>query len=246
MRKDLSLLCKPSFSILREEAKEEIHLAACEVLRRTGVLIHDAETVEMMAAAGCSVRNGNLVYIPMWLVEESVRLAPRSIYVANRRGEIAMRLEGRKSYWGTGSDTPFILDSRNSERRPTSLQDIAQVSLLVDALENIDFHMCMGVAHELPQSIADKHHFVAMVSNTIKPIVFTASSVRNLEDIYRMACLISGGEEKFNDMSFNKKRQHLGRKEKPPIFEVVLKFKALKVLLFSQATFLIILTLSSG
>ncbi len=202
MRKDLSLLCKPSFRILSEEAKEEIHLAACEVLRRTGVLIHDAETIEMMAAAGCSVRNGNLVYIPMWLVEESVRLAPRSIYVANRRGEIAMRLEGRKSYWGTGSDTPFILDSRSSERRRTSLEDIAQVSLLVDALENLDFHMCMGVAHELPQSIADKHHFVAMVSNTIKPIVFTASSARNLEDIYRMACLISGGEEKLKDKPF--------------------------------------------
>ncbi|MBW2148113.1 MAG: trimethylamine methyltransferase family protein [Deltaproteobacteria bacterium] len=202
MSSDLCVLCQPSFRILSKEAKEEIHLAACEVLRRTGVLIHDAETIEMMAAAGCFVRNGNLVYIPTWLVEESVRLAPRSIHIANRRGEIAMRLEGRKSYWGTGSDTPFILDSRSSSRRKTNLDDIAQVSVLVDALEHLDFHMCMGVAHELPQSMADKHHFLAMVSNTIKPLVFTASSVRNLEDIYRMACLIAGGEEKLKENPF--------------------------------------------
>jgi trimethylamine--corrinoid protein Co-methyltransferase len=53
----------------------------------------------------------------------------------------------------------------------------------------------MGVAHELPQTIADKHHFVAMVSNTVKPIVFTASSRENLKDIYEMACLVAGSEE---------------------------------------------------
>jgi trimethylamine--corrinoid protein Co-methyltransferase len=53
----------------------------------------------------------------------------------------------------------------------------------------------MGVAHELPQTIADKHHFVAMVSNTVKPIIFTASSRENLRDIYEMACMVAGSEE---------------------------------------------------
>ena len=62
--------------------------------------------------------------------------------------------------------------------------------------------MCMGVAHELPQSVADKHHFVAMVSNTTKPLVFTASSRENLDDIHEMACVVAGGEEQLRQKPF--------------------------------------------
>ena len=62
--------------------------------------------------------------------------------------------------------------------------------------------MCMGVAHELPQSIADKYHFVEMAANTTKPLVFTAASRENLADIYQMACSIAGGEAAFRQNPF--------------------------------------------
>jgi trimethylamine--corrinoid protein Co-methyltransferase len=113
-----------------------------------------------------------------------------------------LAVEGRKSYWGTGSDVPFILDSFTGKRRTTCLQDVEQVSKLADALENIDFQMCMGVAHELPSSVADKHHFVAMVSNTTKPLVFTAASRENLEDIHEMACMVAGSAEELLQNQF--------------------------------------------
>jgi len=69
------------------------------------------------------------------------------------------------------------------------------VSILVDAFENLDFVMCMGIASDVPEGISDLYHFRAMVSNTTKPIVYTAWDRENLEDIIRMAEAVAGGED---------------------------------------------------
>lgn len=195
MKLDCSLWAQPKLSFLDEEGLKAIHLAALEILERTGVWVQHEGVVEMLASAGCKVTGPNRLTIPPQLVEEALRKAPSEITIYNRKGKPALYLKGRRSCWGTGSDTPFILDTFTCQRRQTCLRDVQQVSLLVDSLENLDFLMCMGVAHELPQSVADKHHFVAMVNNTTKPLVFTAYSRDNLDDIYHMACEVAGGEE---------------------------------------------------
>ena len=188
---------QPRVEFLDHKEVEELHFAGLRILERTGVVVHHDGVIKMLQAAGCRVAEENRVRIPAHLVEEAVRSAPAGISIYDRKGEPALSLEDKKSYWGTGSDTPFILDSFTGQRRQTSLEDVRKVSLLVDRLDNLDFLMCMGVAHELPQTIADKHHFLTMVSNTTKPVVFTASSVENLADIHEMACEIAGSEDAF-------------------------------------------------
>ena len=189
-------------NFLNRGEAEKVHLAALKILERTGILVYHDEAVSLLDGAGCEIDGKNLVRIPPQVVEETIRSVPPKVVLYNRNGEPAMNLGGRRSYWGTGSDTPFILDTFTGQRRQTCLEDIEKVSIIVDYLSNLDFLMCMGVAHELPQSIADKHHFLAMVSNTIKPIVFTASSTENLADIHEMACAVAGGKEQFDRKPF--------------------------------------------
>jgi len=193
---------RPKLHFLDEDGLEAIHRATLQILERTGVVVHHEGVVEMLASAGCSVHDTNRVTIPPSLVEDAIESAPSEIAIHDRQGQPAMLLKDNNSYWGTGSDTPFILDSATDERRKTCLRDVEQLSLLVDGLENMDFHMCMGVAHELLHNVADKHHFVAMVANTTKPIIFTASSTENLEDIRQMASAIAGGEEDLRQKPF--------------------------------------------
>lgn len=193
---------QPQVNFLDHKQIRVLHLAALEILERTGVIVHCGETVDLLASAGCKVSDKNHVRIPANLVEVALKDTPSKVTIYNRLGERTMALEGRNSYWGTGSDTPFTLDYQTERRRKTCLEDIRNFSVIVDALDNLDFLMCMGVAHELPASIADKYHFVSMVSNTIKPLVFTASSRENLIDIYHMACEITGGEDKFQEEPF--------------------------------------------
>jgi trimethylamine--corrinoid protein Co-methyltransferase len=202
MLRDFKMRVQPQVRFLADDQLAEIHRATLEVLERTGVIVYEEETLALLSGAGCSVSEKNRVRFPPHVVEEALRSVPARLTLTDRNGTRRLLVEGRKSYWGTGSDVPYLLDSFTGERRPTTLKDVEHVTKIVDALKNIDFHMCMGVAHESPEAIRDKHHFVAMVSNTRKPIVFTASSRENLEDIYEMACMVAGSEEALGHNQF--------------------------------------------
>jgi trimethylamine--corrinoid protein Co-methyltransferase len=181
-------------TVLTDHQKEELHRRTLEVLRRTGVTVLVQEVRDKLARAGCWV-DGERVRIPAHLIDWAIDVAPQSIQLFTRDGEPALALEDRKSYYGTGSDTPYVLDVYTGERRSAVLQDVVNVSRLVDAFENLDFLMCMGIASDVPEDISDLYHFRAMVSNTTKPVVYTAWDRENLEDIIGMAESVAGGEE---------------------------------------------------
>jgi trimethylamine--corrinoid protein Co-methyltransferase len=87
------------------------------------------------------------------------------------------------------------VDAYTGERRRALKQDVANTSRLIDALPNMSFMMCSGIASDVHEAISDIHHFEAMVSNTRKPIAFTAWSLDNLKDIIEMAEVVAGGAE---------------------------------------------------
>ena len=110
-----------------------------------------------------------------------IRAAPSTVPLCDRNGKPAMYLEDHKTYYGTGSDTPFVIDPYTGERRQSRLQDVANMARLVDALPNIDFLMSMGIAQDLEQTYADVYHMRTMLENTTKPICYTAWNVDNLK-----------------------------------------------------------------
>ena len=184
----------PAAQMLGDDQKVQVHQATLELLRRTGVRVVVPDVRDLLAKAGCWV-DGDRVRIPSHLIEWAIRTAPHGVSLCDRNGGPAMFLEGRKGYYGTGSDTPYVLDAYTGERRQAVLADVANVARLVDALPHIDFLMCMGIASDVTESLSDLYHFRAMVSNTVKPIVYTAWSRQNLEDIIEMAEAVAGGAE---------------------------------------------------
>ena len=184
----------PSITLLADDQKVEVHRATQEVLRRTGVEVLNETVRELMQEAGCWVE-GTRVRIPPHLVDWAIRTAPKRVVLCERGGRPRMELQGRQGYYGTGSDTPFVHDPYTGERRPAVLADIENVAKLVDALEHIDFLMCMGIASDVTELISDIHHFKAMLTNTVKPIIYTAWSRANLESIIAIAEAAAGGAE---------------------------------------------------
>jgi trimethylamine--corrinoid protein Co-methyltransferase len=194
IRGDFSAQVTPGLRLLSDDQKERIHGATLEILRRTGVEIAAPEVREILARRGCWVE-GDRVRFPAHLVDWAVRVAPKRVVLCDRNGRPAMHLESRNSYYGTGSDTPFVIDAFTGRRRAAVLADVTNVARLVDALPNISFLMCMGIASDVNEAISDLYHFEAMVSHTVKPIVYTAWSRRNLAAIVEMAEAVAGGAE---------------------------------------------------
>ena len=194
IRSNFKVNMTPQFRVLSDDQIEEIHLATLEVLRRTGVVVKEPEGRELLKKAGCWV-DGERVRIPAHLIEWAIRMTPPRVVLCDRNGGPAMFLERNKVYYGTGSDTPNVVDPYTGERRPAVLADIENISKVVDFLPNISFLMCMGIASDVNGAISDIHHFDAMVNNSTKPIVFTAWDLNNLKDIIAMAEAVAGGAE---------------------------------------------------
>ncbi|MBN1223845.1 MAG: trimethylamine methyltransferase family protein [Candidatus Aminicenantes bacterium] len=199
--KDKFRLNVPRFHVLSDEKCERVHLSTLEVLRRTGVAVKEAAALNIFRKGGCIV-DGERVRIPEYIVERALRNTPSRVTLCNRNGHPAMYLEADNVYFGTGSDTPFIMDYKTRERRKTILPDIENTARLVDCLDEISFCMCMGIAGDVDPTISDLYHFEAMVNNTEKPIVYTAWNLENLKDIIRMAEIVAGGEESLRNSPF--------------------------------------------
>ncbi len=167
----------------------EIHDASLEILRHTGVRVRHDEALELLRAAGCQISDGDLVKIPATVVEEALGSAPSSIPLYGRDGGPRICLEGSRTFFGTGSDLPNILDLETGDRRLSRLSDVADTARLADSLPNIDFVMSMALPSDVVPETSDRHSFLAMIENTSKPVVFTAWDETGLADIIAMAGL---------------------------------------------------------
>ncbi len=188
--------------LLTDAQLEEIHAASLEILRRTGVRVLDGEARALLADAGCTVGDGDLVRFPAAVVEEALRHAPSELAIHGRDGAGPLRLGGHRSYFGTGSDLPNTIDLDTGTRRPSVLADVGRAARLVDALPNLDFAMSMAQASDVPPATSDRHSFLAMIENTAKPVVFTAWDEGGLADIIAMAEAVAGGAARLAERPF--------------------------------------------
>jgi trimethylamine--corrinoid protein Co-methyltransferase len=179
--------------MLSDSQLAEIHHASLEILRRTGVRVHDSEARDLLGDAGCLVSDGNLVKFPAAVVDEALLHAPPRIVLCSRNGKPSVYLEEQRTFFGTGSDLPHTLDLETGERRLSRLSDVKDTARLADSLTNIDFVMSMALPSDLKPATSDRHSFLAMITNTSKPMVFTTWDEPGLADIIAMAETVAGG-----------------------------------------------------
>jgi trimethylamine--corrinoid protein Co-methyltransferase len=185
----------PKFQKLSTDQLARIHAASLEILERTGVRLHLPEAVKLLKDAGGEVTEGNRVRIPSYLVEWALNVAPKRVVLANRHGERVMPLERNNVFYGPGSDCPNVIDIHTGERRPGTLQDIADGIRVCDALPNIDFLMSLNLAGDVPQVHADLYQMQAMLSNSTKPILFVTTEFEGCVKAVEMAEVVAGGAD---------------------------------------------------
>ena len=201
MKNDFSLRAQPRVALLEEDQKEEIHRSSLRLLQQNGIIVHEPQALELLAEAGCTVEDER-AFIPERVVRQALDTVPQSIEIYDREANPALCLEERKAHFGTGSDTPNVIDFATGKRRPAVLEDVKRAARLADGLDNVDFIMSLGLAGDCPVQRSDRYHFAAMVENSAKPIMFTAWSLEGLQDIYEMAMVAAGGTGRLQSRPF--------------------------------------------
>lgn len=183
------------FRRLSDQQCRKLHLASLEILERTGVRLHHQMSVALLKKAGAAVSDGNRVRIPPALVEKSFDTAPHEVTLYNRHGDPAVPVGKNRTFFGTGSDCLNILDHRTGQRRRALLQDIVEGVTLCDALENIDFVMCMFLPDDVPGVVASRFQMECMLNNTTKPLLFVTTDLAGCVDAVEMAAAVRGSQE---------------------------------------------------
>ncbi len=187
---------------LSEGQSQKLYWACLEILERTGVCLYDQEAVDLFKKAGAEVTDNNRVRIPAGMVEKAFNTVPKNVTLYDRNGNRAMQVGGTRSYFGTGSDCLNIIDHRTGNRRQAVLKDIEEGMTVCDALEHIDFVMCMFLPSDVRQDILDRYEMEAMLNYTTKPIVYVTTEFSGCKDAVEMAELVAGGVDELRYKPF--------------------------------------------
>ncbi|MEJ2557226.1 MAG: trimethylamine methyltransferase family protein [Anaerolineae bacterium] len=185
----------PQFAVLSETQLQDVHLAALEVLRRTGIRFLHQEALDLLEEAGAFISDQNLVKFPPHLVEEAIASAPGRVVMCDRDGEPAMYLEGTKVYFGTGSDCLNLLDPESGEHRKFTQADLIHGYHLCDALPNVHFVMSIGIPSDVDADLLYDAQMALMLEHTLKPIVFVTNDRASCQRAIDMAAAVAGGYE---------------------------------------------------
>jgi trimethylamine--corrinoid protein Co-methyltransferase len=180
------------YDTLTPEQMREIHSQSCRILEELGMVVHNEAALQLLKNAGAHVE-GEKVFIPAGLVENAIKTAPSRFTLYDRSGKAAMFLEHRNVYYGSGSDTPNLIDYETRERHSWSKQDVQHGITLCDALEQIDFVMSMGIVSDVDVKMNTREQYAAMLRYTTKPQVVVCDDVKDLQDIVAMAAAVRGG-----------------------------------------------------
>ena len=176
-------------TIWEEAACRRVHEATLEVLAETGIDVHYAPAVEVLAGAGARV-DGARVRIPADLVQAALESAPRGWTLKPRGGETEpIVLDVRHTACGTGSDVLYICDPDTRQRRRVRRADVESMAALCEKLPNIDFVMSMGLPEDAPQVVDDLVQMDAMLRGTRKPLIVAPRDGHILPKLQEMAAL---------------------------------------------------------
>jgi trimethylamine--corrinoid protein Co-methyltransferase len=192
---------RPAIRMLSDEQIQAIHHTSLDILSRTGIVMKHRAAQDLLLNAG-AWESGGRIKIPEHLVMGALGSAPSRIPMYDRLGRLTMPLEEGKVFFGPGSDCPFTMDLETGERRQATAGDVRRIAQLCDGLEQIDFIMGMGTPWDVPTLDHHLHSFIAMIRGSVKPNVYTARDRADMEDIYRIACAVAGGETELREKPF--------------------------------------------
>ena len=185
----------PSLKLLERSDIEIIHEKALEILEKTGVYIDNEEALKLLSNAEATIK-GKVVKIPRDLVEYCLKSTPSRVLLYDRKGRPYAEIGGDEVYFDPGSAATKILDYGSTEPRSPTLNDLAKLVKLVDALKNIKLQSTALVPSDVPIRLRDRVRLYIVLKNTIKPVVTGAFSVDGVYDMAKMLEIVIGDYEK--------------------------------------------------
>lgn len=186
---------------LNQDQIYDIYLGAMDILQNTGIRVREASILKTLKAAGCLV-NREIVKIPTYLVEDAIRKTPSRFTIYGRGPDTKVRMEDRRVHFQPMIGRLNILDAKTKRKRRTTMQDVANLIKVADALPNYHIlHSGAVMPHieGIPDEVSHVYGYLASVKNSSKVIKGTCRGRKKAIDCIRMASAVAGGEKELRE-----------------------------------------------
>ena len=185
-------MAKARITYLSETEKEFVHEKALEVLARVGVAYNTPQAIDLLEAAGARVDREALTARLTWdVIEPALKTVPGTVLLAGRDSSRDCVLGGERLITTSDGMTTYMLDDATGERRDGTTADLADVTRLCDALEEIDTLWPSPNPGDADPAVLPLVTQATMVRNSTKHIqdeVRTPEMVEPILEIYETAC----------------------------------------------------------
>ena len=186
---------KPKMELLAPALVEQIVDEGLTLLERHGVLVENAEALELLAGAGAAVdRASGQVRIGRKLVRDSLATTPSAIELYDRSGRRAYKVGGDEVHFDPGSAAVTLLDHATQTERKAATADLVAFYKLVETLEHLHFQSTGLIAFDVPAPVADCFRLYAGLCLSEKPFVTGTFRVEGFGPMKDLLAAVRGGE----------------------------------------------------
>ncbi len=187
------------FQILTESDLQRIHAGTLHVLERVGIRVDSNAARKLLRDRGADVDDRTrVVRFPSHLVEEALRKKATSITLAARDPRYDAKLDRDHSYVTANGNGAVTEDFETGQRRPSTKEDVAKTSRIIDFLPNVHIHWPMVSSMDQPPSTVHLHDLDASLNNTVKHVMYeTGVTLREAKQLTEMGYIAAGGEKEF-------------------------------------------------
>ena len=193
--------------VLSDNEISKVHERTLSMLATMGVRVDTAKGRKLLKKAGAEVNtNTNVVRFPRELVEESLKLVPRSFSLGGRRLDWELPMNANRCSLVADGGASFAIDEATGERREANFSDWLHATNMIDALDEVGVYWSMVDPGFFQKTIGGYTGYIAQTfrnfSKHVQDCTHTAEESRWLLEVLDVVFDGSENLRKRNPFSF--------------------------------------------
>ncbi len=170
--------------------------SALSILERVGMRMKGARVLDALESLGAEVdRETGVARLPGELVRTALDQLPDELFIAGATPEHDVVLDRHSGpFFNPSASHAKTLDFRSGQLRPSSLQDVREGTVVMDATPEIDVMWTFATANDVPVERREVVEYFTYLTSTSKPLVIVDCPT-DATDMKRIADILGGGLE---------------------------------------------------
>lgn len=181
---------------LTKEEEDTIHSESIRILEEIGIKVTSQPVLRLLKDAGANVdMKAQLVKITEELVKEALEKAPKEFLMSARESSKDLRLPATTVQGVNDGQPTEVWDMNTQAKRKSLINDLIDLTLVCDAIPEVDLYWPEVVATDLPAEVSNAHEYAASAAYTSKHVQHGAGSIEDAQALIDIASAIVGSEK---------------------------------------------------